>query len=237
MKQFLVSILFLFLSVFSNGCNGYPKPKAPLIEMSQETVALTYLSEDGTTVPFCTAVWVNSTTILTANHCVESLAESKETVGVEKLEVSYSLQEELGQFRETPHASHLSRVLAVNVNNDLALLRALSPVPIHKNAILASSPPAIEEHLHFLGNPGGLTFTYVQGSVSAYRDSLPTVDFNGPFMQVSAPIWKGNSGGGAFNDKGELCGISSFIMASIPYTAFYIHLNTIRKFLLDNKIN
>jgi S1-C subfamily serine protease len=54
----------------------------------------------------------------------------------------------------------------------------------------------------------------------------------GPWMQVSAPIWYGNSGGGAFDAEGSLVGIASF-KALAPNVAFYVHLETIREFLLS----
>jgi S1-C subfamily serine protease len=49
-------------------------------------------------------------------------------------------------------------------------------------------------------------------------------------MQVSAPVWFGNSGGGAFNDEGEIVGIASFIMKG-PSLGFFIPVDSIRPFL------
>jgi S1-C subfamily serine protease len=52
-------------------------------------------------------------------------------------------------------------------------------------------------------------------------------------VQISAPIWIGNSGGGAFNSDGHLIGLSSWITLRAPSVAFFIHRDEIKNFLKD----
>jgi S1-C subfamily serine protease len=46
-------------------------------------------------------------------------------------------------------------------------------------------------------------------------------------------MYFGNSGGGAFNDYGELVGIADWIKRA-PEMGFFVHLDTIRSFLDTN---
>lgn len=228
------------------------------------TVALTRVDEDGDTIPFCTGVWVSQTVILTAGHCLVGLANllSEERNGalpgmpgipeeLEKLlqsnllppvdptslKIQYIIQSEETGLYHTPTNKHDSSVIALYKKKDLALLKAEGPIPQHAVAHLAGKTPRQAERLHFVGHVNGLYWTYVQGVVSAYRKDFDKihVEFDGPFLQVSAPVYTGNSGGGAFNDQGELVGIASFILPA-PNVACYIHLETIRSVLQGQKI-
>jgi S1-C subfamily serine protease len=57
-----------------------------------------------------------------------------------------------------------------------------------------------------LGSPLGLEHTVTEGLVSAIR----TVRDRGEFLQISAPIAPGSSGGPVVNMKGQVIGIATF---------------------------
>lgn len=229
----------------STGCGGSLKstvrsPSSTTAHMGNSTVALVMADEDGDVRPYCTGVWVTEDEILTANHCVEAVARHLYDVDEETpvdpvgVKIHYIVEKE-AVLGEEPTAMHLGHVKAVNEDNDLALIKVeLSGVPTHEYADVADELPALGERVLCVGHPRGLYWSYVQGVVSAYRKSMPGMDKGGPFVQVSAPVWFGNSGGGVFDTSGRLVGIASFITKA-PNTAFYIHADNIKKFLAEWK--
>ena len=114
----------------------------------------------------------------------------------------------------------------------MALLRAVgSAIPDHDYAKLASYAPAIGEKIHIVGHVKGLYWSYIEGVVSGYRLEVPAAKveahMSGPFMQLSAPVYFGNSGGGVFNSDGDLVGVVSFMLGA-PLTNFAIPVKRIR---------
>ena len=243
---------FLVIGIFA-GCAGNcaPRSVADLVKTeNSSTVALVHTKidpDDGSrsTGPFCTGVWVNKTMILTAHHCVVGIAGQleKEGVVIEKLSditIQYIVENEVVGIGRDPSAMHNAKIKGLDKENDLALLEAVneSSVPNHGIAELAESAPIVGERLSFIGHVKGFYWTYVEGPVAGYREDLDMMgqDRPGPFMQVSAPIYFGNSGGGAFDKDGKLVGIASFIYAGMPLCAFYEPLETIRSFLAGFKV-
>ncbi len=219
------------------------KPASPLIRhLGSVTVALEYHnSKTDIFQPFCTGVWVSDKKILTAGHCAIMMArhiaeqndEDPDTVtDYDGTPIHFTMYNEAGQIEEEPYTVHLSKVVKVDEDHDLALLEAQGDaVPPHDVAQLASRSPAIGETIHIVGQVKGLYWTYVNGTVAAYRDTLGAhTDKKGPWMQVSAPVYYGNSGGGAFDSDGKLVGIASFLVP-IPNGSCFVHAETIRKFL------
>jgi serine protease Do len=85
---------------------------------------------------------------------------------------------------------------------DLALLK--TETRITANAVqLATSDPIPGASIWAIGNPEGLERSISQGIVSAVRD----VDSR-KYLQITAPISHGSSGGGIFDGSGILVGIS-----------------------------
>lgn len=208
--------------------------------MGDSTVALVMADEDGDVRPYCTGVWISQDEILTANHCVEAVArhlydvDEDTPVDAVGVPIHYIVEKE-ARLGEEPTAQHLGYVKAVNEDNDLALVKVeTTGMPAHEFAEVADEMPALGEKILCVGHPRGLYWSYVQGLVSAYRKSMPNMDKGGPFVQVSAPVWFGNSGGGVFDTSGKLVGIASFITKA-PNTAFYIHADNIKKFLAEWK--
>jgi serine protease Do len=56
-----------------------------------------------------------------------------------------------------------------------------------------------------IGNPSGLTSTLSEGIISGLRTQRGV-----RYVQTSAPISPGSSGGGLFDERGNLLGITSF---------------------------
>jgi serine protease Do len=64
---------------------------------------------------------------------------------------------------------------------------------------------AVGEKVFTIGNPSGLTATLSEGIVSGLRTQRGV-----RYVQTSAPISPGSSGGGLFDERGNLLGITSF---------------------------
>lgn len=228
------------------GCGKLPEQKGPtglVSHINSYTVALMGIKPDGEFRTYCTGVWISEKLIVTANHCAEAAAEiklGKEAAGeldsLEGVVVYYSVMGEVDEVGKSTFGIHASEVVKADRDHDLAILRASGGViPEHESAKLARVAPGVGEEVHVVGQVKGLFWSYVKGVVSGYRGSLPERmlpgdNFVGPFMQVSAPIYFGNSGGGAFNGDGELVGIVSF-SGGAPNTAMFAHLSSIKKLL------
>ncbi|MDP9348384.1 MAG: serine protease, partial [Gemmatimonadota bacterium] len=112
--------------------------------------------------------------------------------GASRVEVYGAKDELLGK------AEHLE---ALSPAADLAVLPPLRGVPA--GLPLAEGDPEVGEAILAIGSPRGLTHTVSDGLVSAMRE------MDGRrWIQISAPISEGSSGGPVLNRKGEVVGVS-----------------------------
>ena len=207
------------LCLFTLCCAPVPllTPRDPVVESMDVTVALVWPR-------VCGGVWVADDWILTANHCTELTDEygiPVGEVGVVKWAASpaqYDLEPRLG------------RVVYQDSVNDLALLHAKT-WPVHRYASVAALPPAVGSAVHVVGHPDGLSWTYLVGTVAQNRPDLKAFDADRPFLQLQVPISGGNSGGGAFDDAGQLVGIADMILTTLPGQGFFVPVQVIRPFL------
>lgn len=149
------------------------------------------------------------------------------------LPIHYILEDEVTNPDQEPTAIHLAHASFLDNDHDLALLHADgAAIPEHEIAEPANNNPGLGEPIHVVGHVKGLYWSYIQGNVAAYRNSLEDAPegIKGPFTQISAPVFFGNSGGGCFDEDGKLVGVVSFI-APAPNTTFLIGLRPLRLFL------
>jgi serine protease Do len=102
-----------------------------------------------------------------------------------------------------------AKVIGTDARTDLALIKVEggSSFPFAK---LSDGKPRIGDWVLAVGNPFGLGGTVTAGIVSARGRDIG----NGPyddFIQIDAPVNKGNSGGPAFNTEGEVMGVNTAI--------------------------
>lgn len=236
---FKIIIAQLILSILLVGCHrrlGDVKDARltkndVIAHIGAVTIALVS-QRDHKVLPYCTGVWVDERTILTAQHCVQSAANH--SFGIEDaIAVGSKIQfinqnEAPDELFAIPKTIHLGTVSKEDKLHDLAVIK-VDGESGSEYATLGLSSPGIGERLHIIGHVRGLYWTYMEGIASAYRKRMPE-NGPGPFLQVSAPIFFGNSGGGVFNAEGKLVGIASFIHKA-PNTAFFIHLDSIKNIL------
>ncbi|WP_407159832.1 Do family serine endopeptidase [Bradyrhizobium sp. STM 3557] len=105
--------------------------------------------------------------------------------------------------------TYTAKVIGTDQRTDLALIKVEggSNFPFAK---LAEGKPRIGDWVLAVGNPFGLGGTVTAGIVSAMGRDIG----NGPyddFIQIDAPVNKGNSGGPAFNVAGDVVGVNTAI--------------------------
>jgi serine protease Do len=102
-----------------------------------------------------------------------------------------------------------AKVIGTDARTDLALIKVEGGSNF-AFAKLSDGKPRIGDWVLAVGNPFGLGGTVTAGIVSARGRDIG----NGPyddFIQIDAPVNKGNSGGPAFNAEGEVMGVNTAI--------------------------
>lgn len=95
---------------------------------------------------------------------------------------------------------------------DLAIVEAPCPGGIEAVVWQAAGDVQIGEQVFAIGNPMGLGWTFTRGVVSALRQHKYG-NRDVPVLQTDTRIGPGNSGGGLYNQKGELIGINTFVVS------------------------
>lgn len=102
-----------------------------------------------------------------------------------------------------------AKVIGADPKSDIALIKVdgRSDFPFVK---LANSTPNIGEWVVAMGNPFGLGGTVTAGIVSAQGRDIGSGPYD-DYIQIDAPVNRGNSGGPTFNLKGEVIGVNTAI--------------------------
>ncbi|MGE0853518.1 MAG: Do family serine endopeptidase [Hyphomicrobiaceae bacterium] len=102
-----------------------------------------------------------------------------------------------------------AKVVGADRQTDLAVLKVDRPGD-YKFVSFASTAPRVGDWVLAMGNPYGLGGTVTAGIVSASGRDIGAGPYN-DFLQIDAPVNKGNSGGPTFNMQGEVVGINTAI--------------------------
>lgn len=107
-----------------------------------------------------------------------------------------------------------AEVIGTDPLTDIALLRLDTDEEIDFSFVTLDRDPTIRvgDWVVAVGNPFGLGGTATAGIVSATGRELPTNVYNN-FLQIDAPINRGNSGGPTFSLDGEVVGVNSQIFS------------------------
>ena len=126
---------------------------------------------------------------VTNNHVVD---------GAEKVEVTTDAGK-----------TYTAKVIGTDPRTDLALIKVEggSDFPFTK---LSEGKARVGDWVLAVGNPFGLGGTVTAGIVSASGRDIGSGPYD-DFIQIDAPVNKGNSGGPAFNMQGEVVGVNTAI--------------------------
>ena len=102
-----------------------------------------------------------------------------------------------------------AKVVGTDPKTDLALLKVDQPGD-YPYVQFAKSAPKIGDWVLAIGNPYGLGGTVTAGIISAKGRDIGDGPYD-RFLQIDAPMNKGNSGGPTFNEDGQVVGVNTAI--------------------------
>jgi len=106
--------------------------------------------------------------------------------------------------------TYTAKVIGTDPRTDLALIKIDGGrFPYVK---LADTLPRVGDWVLAVGNPFGLGGTVTAGIVSARGRDIGTGPYD-DFIQIDAPVNKGNSGGPTFNTEGSVIGVNTAIFS------------------------
>jgi serine protease Do len=103
-----------------------------------------------------------------------------------------------------------ARVLGRDPRTDIAVLRIKADKSLPYVAFGDSSAAQVGDWVIAVGNPFGLGGSVTTGIISARGRDIHSGQFD-DYLQIDAPINRGNSGGPTFNGNGEVIGINTAI--------------------------
>ncbi|RZI40513.1 serine protease [Herbaspirillum sp. HC18] len=137
------------------------------------------------------------------------IATNAHVVGSEKsARVKAGVDEYLGEVISRDDELDLAIVKINNLTLPKAVLKEVAPVPKVGSSVFA------------IGNPLGLEKTLTSGLISSVRQKEGIT-----ILQTSAAISPGSSGGGLFNEQGELVGITTSKMVKGEALGFAVSAN------------
>ena len=105
---------------------------------------------------------------------------------------------------------YTAKIIGRDTRTDLALLKIDADKPLPYVAFGNSDAAQIGDWVVAVGNPFGLGGSVTTGIVSARGRDIHTGQFD-DFLQIDAPINRGNSGGPTFDLSGQVIGINTAI--------------------------
>ncbi|WP_051242736.1 Do family serine endopeptidase [Stappia stellulata] len=104
-----------------------------------------------------------------------------------------------------------ARLIGTDERTDLALLKVDADTEF-TYVEFADEAPMVGEWVVAVGNPFGLGGSVTAGIVSARGRDIGAGPYD-DFIQIDAPVNRGNSGGPAFNTKGQVIGVNAAIFS------------------------
>ena len=129
--------------------------------------------------------------IVTNNHVVENATEVSVT---------------LDDGKTVP-----ATIVGTDKKTDLALLKLKQGGP-YQYVEFTKATPRVGEWVIAVGNPFGLGGTVTAGIVSARGRDIGAGPYD-DFLQIDAPVNRGNSGGPSFNSQGQVVGVNTAIFS------------------------
>ena len=107
-------------------------------------------------------------------------------------------------------SKYTAKIVGRDPKTDIAVLKITADKPLPYVAFGNSSAAQVGDWVMAVGNPFGLGGTVTTGIISARGRDIHSGPFD-DFLQIDAPINRGNSGGPTFNLGGEVIGINTAI--------------------------
>jgi S1-C subfamily serine protease len=230
MRSLLAAVFLLLGCDCMHGNVALLQPSDPMTRMNESTAVLVGYDSAGSVTGVCSGVFVTQVEILTAAHCT-GLAfpeESEDADPIARPIAYFTRHDVAGKDLEEARPTGRAIVVAVDPAHDLALL-SVGGRNDHGIAILDTGEIYQGEHVWTMGHTYGLAFSASDGVIGADRE-LEHHGHKMHVLQVVSGANFGNSGGGVWNDDGELLGIASFRIRDSALT-FFIHRDEVAAFL------
>lgn len=218
----------------------------PLDEMNTAINSTNFIVNGGCSG---TLISLKEKLILTNHHCIEGSVSSVEReitddignvrkVKVRKYDDVAVVQNRYDGFIKAGSASYVTEIVAEAKTSDLAVLRIRGDIPHgYASPLLPDGAKVVRgERVYIVGNPAGEDATLVEGVVSNVNRTFEFPWTNGsklPMIQISGGIYGGNSGGAAYNAKGQLIGVPSAGYRVATFIGFAIPVEVVKLFLKD----
>ena len=121
----------------------------------------------------------------------------------------------------------VTTALSIDEETDIAVLRTEVPRPLVTLQLADSSLVKVGEDVAAIGSPQGLENTISTGIVSGLRNLSDKLSY----IQMTAPISPGSSGGPLLNANGEVIGITTFLVGGGQNLNFCIPINYAKRML------
>ena len=108
------------------------------------------------------------------------------------------------------NSKYAAKIIGRDPRTDLAVLKINADKPLPYVSFGDSNATQVGDWVVAVGNPFGLGGTVTTGIISARGRDIHSGQFD-DFLQIDAPINRGNSGGPAFNLSGQVIGINTAI--------------------------
>ncbi len=112
------------------------------------------------------------------------------------------------KIKTTDGKTYPAKIVGADAKTDLAVLKVAGSN--FTFVTFADAQPRVGDWVLAMGNPFGLGGTVTAGIVSASGRDIDSGPYN-DYLQIDAPVNKGNSGGPSFNLRGEVVGVNTAI--------------------------
>ena len=244
MKKFKFIIIFIFSLYLSIGCcihhtKSKQFTKLDLVDHLQKSTVAFVVPENKNYKSYCSGIWINENTILTARHCVIGDVFIKPKKSDHGKILQYHTIDEYDFVVPTTRVSktYLAVVDKLSLKYDLATLISLNDIN-HDIVSLSYKDTTIGSSVYLTGHPKMYKYTFLSGEIAAVRffDLEYLFEEKQKVFHIITHIGPGASGSGAFDENGKLIGICSMADKNIPGNSFYIHLDSVKIFLDENNI-
>jgi len=116
-------------------------------------------------------------------------------------------------------------IIYYNVNKDICILK-IKAQNLPLVSLGDSNTSRVGEKVYVIGSPLGLEYTFSDGMVSAIRDLIGL-----KWLQITAPVSNGNSGGPVINAQGQVIGMVTFENKEGQNLNFALAINEVKPFI------